>query len=60
MDMTLGVIWHFWIGVALVIPALLLVAGTALLYVVKVEMPRYNREDQPTPEEFEALEAGKS
>ncbi len=60
MDATLAVVWHFWIGVALVVPAFLLVIGTALLYVVKVEMPRYNREDQPTPEESEALEAGKS
>ena len=59
MDAPLAVIWHFWIGVALVIPAFLLVIGTAVLYVVKVEMPRYNLDDQPTPEEFEALEAGK-
>ena len=55
----LGVIWHFWIAVALLGPAILLVVGTVILYVVKVEMPRYRREDQPTPEEFQALEARK-
>jgi hypothetical protein len=56
----LGVIWHFWIAVSLLVPAVLLVVGTVILYVVKVEMPRYRREDQPTPQEFEALEARKS
>lgn len=54
-----AVIWHYWIGVALVVPAILLVVTIAILYVVKVEMPRFNLEDQPTPDEFEALEARK-
>jgi hypothetical protein len=54
---TVAVIWHYWIGVALAIPAILLVVTMAVLYVVKVEMPRYNREDQPTPDEYEALQA---
>ena len=53
----LAVVWHFWIAVALVVPAILLVAAIGILYVVKVEMPRYNREDQPTPEEFEVIRA---
>lgn len=57
--MTVAVIWHYWLAVALTIPAILLVVGTLVLYVVKVEMPRYNREDQPTPDEFEAIEARK-
>jgi hypothetical protein len=53
----LAVVWHFWIAVAIVVPTILLVVGIAVMYVVKVEMPRYNREDQPTPEEFEAIRA---
>ena len=57
--MTVAVIWHYWLAVALVIPAILLVVTMMVLYVVKVEMPRYNREDQPTPDEFEAIEARK-
>jgi hypothetical protein len=55
--MPLAVVWHFWIAVSLVVPAILLVLTIAVLYVVKVEMPRYNRSDQPTPDEFEALKA---
>jgi hypothetical protein len=57
--MSLAVVWHFWIAVALVVPAILLIVSIAILYVVKVEMPRYNRADQPTPDEFEAIEARK-
>jgi hypothetical protein len=55
--MPLAVVWHFWIAVALVIPAILLVVTIGILYVVKVEMPRYNRLDQPTSDEFEAIKA---
>jgi hypothetical protein len=54
---TLAVVWHFWIAVSLIIPAILLVLTIGVLYVVKVEMPRYNREDQPTPDELEAVRA---
>jgi len=57
--MSLAVVWHFWIGVALAVPAILLVVTIALLYVVKVEMPRYARTDQPMPDEYEAIEARK-
>ena len=52
-----AVVWHFWLAVALVVPAILLTIGIAVMYVVKVEMPRFNREDQPTPDEFEAIQA---
>jgi hypothetical protein len=52
-----AVVWHFWIAVSLVVPAILLVLTIGILYVVKVEMPRYNREDQPTQEEFDAIQA---
>lgn len=57
--MSIAVVWHFWIGVALVVPAILLVVSIAVLYVVKVEMPRYNRADQPLQDEYEAIEARK-
>jgi hypothetical protein len=56
---SLAVVWHYWIGVSLIIPAILLVIIIPIMYVVRVEMPRFNREDQPTPDEFEALEARK-
>ena len=36
-------VWHQWIAVALAIPAILLVIGTAIMYVRKVVMPRYPR-----------------
>lgn len=38
-----GTVWHYWIAVALAIPAILLVIGTAIMYVRKVVMPRYPR-----------------
>lgn len=57
--MSVAVIWHYWLAVALVVPAFLLVIGVAVLYVVKVEMPRFNRTDQPLADEFEAIEARK-
>lgn len=40
----LAVVWHFWIAVALAVPAILLVLGIIIGYVVKVEMPRYPKE----------------
>jgi hypothetical protein len=39
--MILSVVWHFWLGVAIVIPAIGLVIATIILYVVKVSKPRY-------------------
>jgi hypothetical protein len=36
-------VWHFWIAVLIVIPALLLVIGTIIGYLVKVVAPRYSR-----------------
>jgi hypothetical protein len=38
-----AVVWHYWIAVALAVPAVLLVIITAVLYVRKVVMPRYPR-----------------
>ena len=40
---SLAVIWHYWIGVALAIPAVLLIVGILIGYLVKVVMPRYPR-----------------
>ena len=37
----LAVVWHFWIAVLIVVPAILLVIGTIVMYVRKVVMPRY-------------------
>jgi len=39
--MTLAVVWHFWIAVFIVIPAILLVIVTLVGYVTKVSKPRY-------------------
>jgi len=39
--MILSVVWTFWLGVAIVIPAILLVVATIIGYVVKVSKPRY-------------------
>ena len=43
--MTLAVVWHFWIAVLIVIPAIILVIATIVGYVTKVSKPRYP--DQP-------------
>jgi hypothetical protein len=40
----LAVVWHYWIGVALAIPAILLTIATIIGYVRKVVMPRYPRQ----------------
>lgn len=37
----LAVVWHFWIAVALVVPAILLIVGIIVMYVKKVVVPRY-------------------
>jgi hypothetical protein len=39
----LAVVWHFWISVALVLGAVVLVVATLVGYVRKVVMPRYPR-----------------
>jgi amino acid permease len=37
----IGVVWHYWIAVAIVIPALILVSAMIVGYVTKVSKPRY-------------------
>lgn len=39
----LAVVWHYWIGVFVVIPALLLLVATVAGYFIKVSRPRYPR-----------------
>ena len=43
MDFVLAKVWTFWIAVALVVPAILLIVGLIVGYVYKVVMPRYPR-----------------
>jgi hypothetical protein len=42
--MTFGVVWHYWIGVAIAIPAILLVVATIAGYLTKVSRPRYPKQ----------------
>lgn len=37
-------VWHYWIAVALTIPAILLILATIIGYLVKVVAPRYPRQ----------------
>jgi hypothetical protein len=41
MELVLGVVWTFWISVALVLGTILLVAGILATYVMKVVVPKY-------------------
>lgn len=43
MDPMLAVVWHYWIGVALVIGAVLTLVAIGFGYLRKVESPRYPR-----------------
>jgi len=40
----LAVVWHYWLGVALFIPAVLIVIGIVIGYLVKVVAPRYPKQ----------------
>ncbi len=44
--MLLAWIWHYWLGVGLVIGTVLTLIGLAVSYLIKVELPRYPRRDQ--------------
>ena len=37
-------VWTFWIAVALLLPAILMAIGTAVMYVKKVVAPRYPKD----------------
>jgi hypothetical protein len=41
MRTMLAVVWHYWIGVALVLGAVVTLAALAFGYLTKVESPRY-------------------
>ena len=40
----IAVVWHYWLAVALFVPAVLLVIGIVIGYLVKVVAPRYPRQ----------------
>jgi hypothetical protein len=42
-------IWHYWIGVALVLAAVAVVLALAVGYLLKVERPRYPHHGQEAP-----------
>jgi hypothetical protein len=42
--MLAAVVWHYWLAVALIIPAVLLAVITIVNYIRKVEGPRYPRQ----------------
>ncbi|MCY3967534.1 MAG: hypothetical protein OXF21_03065 [bacterium] len=42
MDITAAVVWHWWIGLAIVLGVVPLVIATIVGYFVKVVGPRYN------------------
>jgi hypothetical protein len=44
MNPVLAVVWHFWISVALVAGAIGLILGLGIMYLKKVEMPRYPKD----------------
>jgi hypothetical protein len=44
MSPVLAVVWTFWIAVVLALSAVMAVITIALLYVKKVELPRYPRD----------------
>ncbi len=43
MALFAGVVWHWWISVALVAGAVVLVVSTIIGYVTKVVLPKYPR-----------------
>lgn len=40
----LAVVWHYWLGVALFVPAVLIVIGIVIGYLIKVVAPRYPKQ----------------
>ena len=48
--MTLAVVWHYWIGVVLLLSAIAVVAATIGGYLYKVSRLRYPARNQPRSE----------
>jgi hypothetical protein len=44
MQTFVAVVWHYWLGVALFIPAVLIVIGIVIGYLIKVVAPRYPKQ----------------
>jgi len=44
MHAFVAVVWHYWLGVALFIPAVLIVIGIVIGYLIKVVAPRYPKQ----------------
>jgi len=41
----LAVVWHYWIGVVIAIPALLVTIALIALFLRKTQSPKYGRDD---------------
>lgn len=41
----LAVVWHYWIGVAIAVPALLTMVLLLAQYLRKTQAPKYGRDD---------------
>jgi hypothetical protein len=41
----LAVVWHYWIGVAIAIPVILITIGYIAMFFRKTQAPRYSRDD---------------
>ena len=38
-------VWHYWIGVAIFVPVILVTVGYAVAFLRKTQSPRYGRDD---------------
>jgi amino acid permease len=41
----LAVVWHYWVGVAIVVPGLLITAALIAQFLRKTQAPKYGRDD---------------
>jgi amino acid permease len=42
----LAVVWHYWIGVVIAIPAIVVTVALVAQFLVKTQAPKYGRDDQ--------------
>ena len=38
-------VWHYWIGVFIFVPVMLMLVGFTILFLRKTQSPRYGRDD---------------
>jgi amino acid permease len=38
-------VWHYWIGVFIFVPVMLVVVGFTIMFLRKTQSPRYGRDD---------------